>query len=102
MGLVLAGVFLHVPPTYPKPPLPPIGPARDTSLAAHLDPRADHVRCTARSKARHNSPRRDVTSALTVAGPNILLALYVYSTERAESKSSHAYYLKVYARYHYP
>nr|DAK16999.1 MAG TPA: hypothetical protein [Caudoviricetes sp.] len=34
MGLVLAGVFLHVPPTYPKPPLPPIGPARDTSLAA--------------------------------------------------------------------
>ena len=23
MGLVLTGVFLHVPPTYPKPPLPP-------------------------------------------------------------------------------
>ena len=102
MGLVLAGVFLHVPPTYPKPPLPPIGPARDTSLAAQLDPRADHVRCTARSKARHSSPQGDVASALAVAGPNILLAPYVYSTERAESKSSHAYYFRVYARYRYP
>ncbi len=87
MGLVLAGVFLHVPPTYPKP---------------HLDPYADHVRCTARSKARHNTLQGDVTSALTVAGPNILFAPYVYSTERAESKSSHAYYFRVYARYHYP
>ena len=37
-----------------------------------------------------------MTSALTVAGPNILLAPYVYSTERAESKSSHAYYFRVY------
>lgn len=43
-----------------------------------------------------------MTSALTVAGPNILLALYVYSTERAESKSSHAYYFRVYVRYHHP
>nr|DAK16998.1 MAG TPA: hypothetical protein [Caudoviricetes sp.] len=43
-----------------------------------------------------------MTSALTVAGPNILLALYVYSTERAESKSSHAYYFRVCVRYHYP
>ena len=34
--------------------------------------------------------------------PISCLPPYVYSTERAESKSSHAYYLKVYARYHYP
>ena len=43
-----------------------------------------------------------MTSALTVAGPNILFAPYVYSTERVESKSSHAYYFRIYARYRYP
>lgn len=43
-----------------------------------------------------------MASALAVAGPNILLAPYVYSTERAESKSSHASYFRVYVRYHHP
>ena len=103
MGLVLTGAFLHVPPTYPKPPLPP-----HRTSQGYLAGCSTSIHAPTMLGARLGL--RLVTALLGEMWPQLWPSPapiscsppYVYSTERAESKSSHAYYLKVYARYHYP